>query len=240
MSIIIMMPCMVDSGCTGLSDFCFRMLSYCTAERTEMKQIRCWEYMKCGRQPGGRRVEQLGKCPAASFTQTECWLIAGTLCNGEVQGTYAQKYETCIVCDYYNKMQEYKAKRPRSGFLLFGQYLCNQGIITNDQIIQARSLQIRNNQKIGVLAKNRGLLTDEEIQRIMIIQEETLKRFGVLAVELGFLSDSQVSELVLEQEDNYLFFGEALVQLGAITQEEMCRHLKTFNMVKFGKQFKKS
>lgn len=201
-----------------------------------MEHLRCWEYKKCGRQPDGPLAQELGVCPAAALTQTECWLIPGTQCDGEVQLTITEKFDTCIICDYYNKMQEYNAKRPRSRFFLFGQYLCSQGFITDDQIIQARSLQLRHNQKIGVIAKNRGMLTDAQIQRILIIQEETLKKFGDLAVEMGFLSEAQVSELVLEQEDNYLFFGEALLQLGAISQENMFIQLKAYNAMKIAKQ----
>lgn len=201
-----------------------------------MKHIRCWEYKKCGRQPGGASAGQQGICPGATFVQTECWLLAGTLCDGEVQGTYAQKYESCIICDYYNRMQEYNTKRPRTSFFLFGQYLCSHGLITNDHVIQARSLQLRHNQKIGVIAKNKDILTDDQIRRILIIQEETLKKFGELAVELGFLSEAQIDELVLEQEDNYLFFGEALIQLGVLSEGEMFNHLKVYNAEKIQKQ----
>jgi len=192
--------------------------------------------MKCERQPGGAMVQELGICPGASSPHTECWLISGTLCNSEVQGTYAQKYESCLICDYYNKMQEYNTKKPRTGFFLFGQYLCRQGLITNGQVSQARSLQIKNNQKIGLLAKNRGMLTNDQIQRILIIQEETLKKFGELAVELGYLNEAQIKDLVREQEDTYLFFGEALIQLGALDEQTMLQHLKAYNTIKLQKQ----
>jgi hypothetical protein len=201
-----------------------------------MKNITCWEYKKCGRQREGERAHELGVCPAALAPDTYCWLVAGTMCSGEIEGTFALKYEDCIICDYYNKMQEYLAKRPRIGFFLFGQYLCRQGLATNEQVIQARSLQLRHNQKIGVLAKRNGILTDEQIQRILIIQEETLKKFGELSVELGYLSKAQVKELLLEQEDNYLFFGEALVKLGVLTEKEMFAQLKAFNTLKIQKQ----
>lgn len=46
-----------------------------------------------------------------------------------------------------------------------------------------------------------------------------------------------MSELVLEWEDNYLFFGDALIPLGVPSEQEMFRHLKTFNTVKLKKQF---
>lgn len=201
-----------------------------------MNHIRCYEYMKCGRELGGRHVEEFGYCPAALAPDNNCWLVAGTMCSGTIEGSYAQKIDTCIICAYYNKMQEYNAKRPRTRFFLFGQYLCNLGIITGEHVVQARALQLRTNQKIGVLAKSKGMLTDDQIQQILIIQEETFKRFGELAVELGFLTEAAVRELVLEQEDNYLFFGEALIQLGVLDQAEMFNHLKAFNAEKLLKQ----
>jgi len=185
---------------------------------------------------GGSRIYEHGPCPGALSPDVHCWLVAGTMCSGNVEGTFALKYESCIICDYYNKMQESIAKQPRTGSSLFGQYLCRQGLATYDQVIQARSLQVRQNQKIGVLAKKRGMLTDEHVQRILIIQEERLSKFGELAVELGYLTEGQVKELILEQEDNYLFFGEALVQLGVMTETAMFAHLKAFNTIRLQKQ----
>jgi hypothetical protein len=185
---------------------------------------------------GGARIHEHGPCPGALSPDVHCWLVAGTMCSGNVEGTFALKYESCIICDYYNKMQESIAKQPRTGSSLFGQYLYRQGLATHDQVIQARSLQVRQNQKIGVLAKKRGMLTDEHVQRILIIQEERLSKFGELAVELGYLTEGQVKELILEQEDNYLFFGEALVQLGVMTETAMFAHLKAFNTIRLQKQ----
>ena len=54
-----------------------------------MKRQNCWEYMKCGRQPGGDKVVDLGVCPAAEDNSYDglnrgknagrfCWAGAGT------------------------------------------------------------------------------------------------------------------------------------------------------------------
>jgi hypothetical protein len=72
----------------------------------------CWEAKKCGREPGGAKVAQLGVCPAASERRVHgmnhgtnggrvCWLIAGTLCGGVVQGTFASKLANCLKCEFY-------------------------------------------------------------------------------------------------------------------------------------------
>jgi hypothetical protein len=77
-----------------------------------VKKLNCWELMRCGREPGGENAVKLGVCPAAvdhRFTGTNdgenagryCWRVAGTLCNGEVQGTFAEKALTCCKCEFF-------------------------------------------------------------------------------------------------------------------------------------------
>jgi hypothetical protein len=72
----------------------------------------CWEFKKCGREPDGDNVDQLGICPAATDSSCNginggknggriCWAVAGTFCDGSVQGTYAQKRLTCLSCDFF-------------------------------------------------------------------------------------------------------------------------------------------
>ncbi len=77
----------------------------------------CWDYMKCGREPGGEKVADLGVCPAA-IDQTFngfnlginsgrlCWLVAGTFCQGEVQGRFAEKRVSCRECEFYKQVQD--------------------------------------------------------------------------------------------------------------------------------------
>lgn len=78
-----------------------------------MTKLNCWQYMKCGREPGGLKAKELGVCPAAADTKTDglnggknggrvCWALAGTLCGEKVQGTFAAKYDSCLNCRFYN------------------------------------------------------------------------------------------------------------------------------------------
>ncbi len=82
-----------------------------------MAKINCWEFKKCGRQPGGNMVDELGVCPAAVFDDMKgvngglnggrcCWIVAGTFCAGKVEGTFAQKIDQCMSCDFFNKVLE--------------------------------------------------------------------------------------------------------------------------------------
>ena len=81
----------------------------------DMGKSNCWEFMKCGRQPGGEKTDELGVCPASVESRTDgmnsgkmggrsCWVISGTFCNGEVQGEFASKMLTCIECKFYRKV----------------------------------------------------------------------------------------------------------------------------------------
>lgn len=74
--------------------------------------LNCWEYMKCGRQPGGDKVDGFGVCPAATETRHDtinrgfnsgrfCWYIEATCCNGDVQGTFFDKFDDCLKCEFF-------------------------------------------------------------------------------------------------------------------------------------------
>ena len=75
----------------------------------------CWEYMKCGREPGGHKADELGVCPAVADSSFDginrgknagrfCWAVAGTFCGGKAQGTFAEKRESCLSCSFFNKV----------------------------------------------------------------------------------------------------------------------------------------
>jgi len=77
----------------------------------------CWEFKKCGREPGGTKVAELGLCPAAVNTAITgsnsgknggrvCWALTGTMCGGKVQGTFADKLASCAACDFYKLVRK--------------------------------------------------------------------------------------------------------------------------------------
>jgi two-component system NtrC family sensor kinase len=66
-------------------------------------EVKCWEYMKCGRDEEGAL-----RCPAYPNYGRTCWAIAGTFCEGKAQGAFAQKLEDCKKCEFYCKVKEKK------------------------------------------------------------------------------------------------------------------------------------
>ncbi len=80
-----------------------------------MGKQNCWEFKKCGREPGGAKEKELGVCKASLETRTNginngknagraCWAIAGTLCGGKVQGSFAEKLGNCLTCAFYQQV----------------------------------------------------------------------------------------------------------------------------------------
>lgn len=82
-----------------------------------MERKNCWEFMKCGREPGGENTEKLGICPATlsgdydginkgKFRGRFCWAVTGTFCDGKIQGTFSQKLRSCIECEFLKRVNE--------------------------------------------------------------------------------------------------------------------------------------
>ncbi len=84
-----------------------------------MSKKNCWEYKGCKRGPGAP-ADRI--CPAATNRRLDgmhgghnagrcCWVVAGTYCEGEVQGSFATKYSSCSECDFYALMKEEEASK---------------------------------------------------------------------------------------------------------------------------------
>ncbi len=76
----------------------------------------CWEVKKCGREPSGVKVIDLGVCPAAADVISNglnegknggriCWAVSGTFCGGKIQGTFAEKQISCMNCEFFKKIK---------------------------------------------------------------------------------------------------------------------------------------
>lgn len=87
----------------------------------------CWEFKKCGRESGGINEFELGICPAYLEVKLNgvhggqnagraCWVVAGTFCGGKVQGTFAEKEDNCMRCEFYIKVRN--EEKDGSGFQL--------------------------------------------------------------------------------------------------------------------------
>ncbi len=80
-----------------------------------MNKLNCWEFMKCGREPGGARVSEKGICRAATDTSASglnggknggriCWAIVGTIF-GENRETCAKDRFSCLSCNFFDLVE---------------------------------------------------------------------------------------------------------------------------------------
>jgi len=80
------------------------------------KKLNCWEFMRCGREMGGHNKE-IGVCPTAvaknlhgthggTHAGRACWVVAGTMCGGKAQGSFAQKYRNCEQCTFFQAVKK--------------------------------------------------------------------------------------------------------------------------------------
>jgi len=87
--------------------------------------------MLCGREQGGKNAAEYGVCPAAADRSFDginsgkcggriCWAVAGTFCDGCVQGSFIDKRSSCLNCDFYQMVQEEEGMaNRRTKFLQF-------------------------------------------------------------------------------------------------------------------------
>lgn len=94
-----------------------------------MEKKNCWEVMKCGREPGGKKAKKHGVCPAAVDERLDgvhsgrncgraCWVIAGTFCEDTVQGTFAKKFGDCTKCEFYRLVMQEEGTCHQSSLVL--------------------------------------------------------------------------------------------------------------------------
>ncbi len=81
-----------------------------------MRKLNCWEITKCGREPGGDNIKELGICAAAIDTSSSgtngginagriCWAVAGTLSGREACGRFAKNIHSCLACKVFKQIK---------------------------------------------------------------------------------------------------------------------------------------
>ncbi len=82
-----------------------------------MKKLNCWEFKQCGRYPGGEKEQEFGACPVATEERLNavhdginagraCWVVAHSICGGNIQGNFAQKFGNCTACSFYHNVKK--------------------------------------------------------------------------------------------------------------------------------------
>ncbi|RJQ48166.1 MAG: hypothetical protein C4538_04335 [Nitrospiraceae bacterium] len=80
-------------------------------------KLNCWEFKKCSREPGGAMCKEKGICLSATESSCNginggknagriCWAVAGSFCEGIIQGDFAKKSVSCISCDFFKMVKQ--------------------------------------------------------------------------------------------------------------------------------------
>jgi len=80
------------------------------------RKLNCWEFLHCGREPGGAREEELGACPAADEPACDglnngvdagriCWVIPGTHCRPHLYDPARHPIEECAQCAFFRRVK---------------------------------------------------------------------------------------------------------------------------------------
>ena len=77
----------------------------------------CWEFKRCGNGPGAAKEKGKQTCPVPEMSLYHglndgtnagrvCWIVADSVCHGDVQVTFRHKLEACEECDFYKAVRE--------------------------------------------------------------------------------------------------------------------------------------
>ena len=95
---------------------------------------------------------------------------------------------------------------------LFGKYLVEKQIITNEDYKTALNQQMSVRVKLGTIAIADGLLTEEQVENINKLQMQFDKRFGDIAIEKQLLTAEQIGVLLKKQGNPYMQFIQVLME----------------------------
>jgi len=85
------------------------------------RKVNCWEFMNCGREIGGEKMDTLGVCPTLLEMSADglnrgtaggriCWAVSGTFSRKKVEGCNANKIESCKSCYFFKIVKEEEEK----------------------------------------------------------------------------------------------------------------------------------
>ncbi len=122
----------------------------------EQKQ-NCWDFKNCGRGPDAKVHGNDKPCPVATERRLDgihdgmnsgraCWAVAGTLCGGKVQGTYAEKHDLCQKCEFYKQVALEEGEGMQRPLYLL------------DKLKEPAKYVDVSNKKLGVLIGGSGLI----------------------------------------------------------------------------------
>lgn len=111
---------------------------------------------------------------------------------------------------------------------LFGNYLVNEEIISDNKLRELLEKASKQRVKLGTIAVAEGYLSQEEADEVNHLQKKKDKRFGDIAVEQGYLEEEQVEYLLSQQSNPFMQFIQLLFEDDLLAPNELEWSLNDF------------
>ncbi|HAJ78927.1 MAG TPA: secretion system protein E [Fibrobacteres bacterium] len=104
-----------------------------------------------------------------------------------------------------------------------GEILIAQGLITNEQLVEALQVHKRTGVSLGTVLVKLGYITEEELTGVLgaQIQLDQKKRIGEVLIDQGLINEDQLSLGLEEQKRTKLQLGKCLIKLGFISEDKL-------------------
>jgi len=104
-----------------------------------------------------------------------------------------------------------------------GEILIAQGMITNEQLLEALQVHKRTGVSLGTVLVNLGYISDDDLTGVLgaQIQFDQRKRLGELLIDQGLINDEKLTQALEEQKKTKLLLGQCLVNLKFITEKQL-------------------
>lgn len=116
--------------------------------------------------------------------------------------------------------------------MLFGEYLLEQELVKEEDLIFALDAQQKNKMPLGQMAVQKGLIDSKALFKVLTEQRKKTREpndFGSIALEMHFLNEEQVNELVGSQNTTNELLGTILVDGGYLPRQQLVQALKEYN-----------
>ncbi|MEK9628886.1 MAG: hypothetical protein VW455_07670 [Nitrospinota bacterium] len=116
--------------------------------------------------------------------------------------------------------------------MLFGEFLLGQGLVKEEDLMNALDEQQQNKMPMGQMAVQKGFLDSKGLFKILTEQRKRVREandFGNLALEMGLLNQGQVDELIEAQNTTNELLGNLLVAKGALSRDKLVQVLRDYN-----------
>lgn len=113
--------------------------------------------------------------------------------------------------------------------LFFGEYLIQQGLITEEDMLEALAEQTRRTPSFEKLALEYGLLNMKQVFDILTRQAATDLSFAQVAQREGYLHPDEIQIVETGLQEQRLGIGEVLVGMGKLELEQMHAQLARFH-----------